>query len=89
MISLEEEPCCKSMQWAIKKWALYADWIDNSLSINEELLENEIPADDFKFCPWCSKPIPPIDEWEFSSNGRWERSGHKVDINNGNGPNIL
>jgi hypothetical protein len=88
MISLEEEPCCKSIQWAIKRWVLYADWISNSLKINTG--PDDIHADDFKFCPWCGKPIPDIDEWEYDSQGKWIRGRNdRVTINNGRGPNPI
>jgi hypothetical protein len=59
-VSLEEDPCCPDMQYAIQKWALYADTIDGTLSINEDLEEGEQAAADFKYCPWCSKLIPRI-----------------------------
>lgn len=64
MISLEEEPCCKDMQWAIRSWALYADWIGNKISINEDAEERKFDGRGgtapFKFCPWCAVPIPTI-----------------------------
>jgi hypothetical protein len=62
MISLEKNACCKSMRFAIKKWSLYADAINGFVSINEDLEAGEISVDNFKFCPWCAKPIAEIYE---------------------------
>ena len=59
-VSLEDKPCCEDMRFAIQRWALYADTVDGTLSINEDILAGEQPTADFKYCPWCAAPVPKI-----------------------------